>query len=126
MTRHAIIEDWKQTINDLIQELHTYNFTDLKLDDLNYSFNLDDFRAELEDQIWQSIDGCQDVIYTYKAEEISNIIGTYSAFDTWDNVTGEKFDNWSQVAFANIYDLIQENIDLDALILEYFKETICI
>lgn len=126
MTRHAIIEDWKQTINDLIQELHTYNFTDLKLDDLNYSFNLDDFRAELDDQIWQSIDGCQDVIYTYKAEEISNIIGTYSAFDTWDNVTGEKFDNWSQVAFANIYDLIQENIDLDALILEYFKETICI
>ena len=121
MTRHAIIQDWKETIYDLIQEVHTYDFNDLTLDDVEHSSN-DDFRDRLDELIWQTIDGCQDVIYTYKAEEISNIIGTYSAFDTWDTVTGEKFENWSQVAFANIYDLIQDNIDIDELILEYFQE----
>ena len=121
MTRHAIIQDWKDTIYDLIQEVHTYDYNDLTLEDVEFSSN-DDFKDRLNELIWQTIDSCQDVIYTYKAEQISNIINTYSAFDTWDSVTGEKFENWFQVAFANIYDLIQDNIDIDELILEYFQE----
>ena len=123
MTKFNIIQDWKDTIYDLCQEVHTYEFPELTHEDVEHSTN-DDFRQHLDDLIWQTIDGCQDVIYTYKAEQISQIIGTYSAFDTWDTVTGEKFENWSQVAFANIYDLIQEHIDIDFIIKSYFLDLV--
>jgi len=46
MTRNAIIQDWKETIYDLIQETHTYDFNDLTLEDVEFSSN-DDFKQQL-------------------------------------------------------------------------------
>jgi hypothetical protein len=98
MSRTDLINDYNEQIEDLILD------NDIKdIDTLN-------------DLIWEMIDSDENVIYTYKAKEISKLIGDYDAFDTSD-MTGERFDNWSQVAFENIYHLIYENIDID-LVLE--------
>ena len=114
-TRNDIIEDWKETIRDIVKDLKEYDFKDDDWIDFSFGRDRDDFISRVEELIWESIDGDQDVIYTYNAKEISGIIGTYDCFDEW-NLTGDKFANWSQCAFANIYDLIQENICIDDLI----------
>ena len=65
----------------------------------------------VDEEIYQTIYSMQEVIYTYKAKEISEIIGLYDAFDESD-FSGERFENWSQVAFANIYQLICDEMDI--------------
>ena len=98
MSRADLINDYHEQIEDLIltEEIE----------------NVD----TLHEFIFQMINDDENVIYTYKAKEISKLIGDYDAFDTSD-MTGERFDNWGQVAFENIYHLIYENIDID-LVLE--------
>lgn len=113
-TRNDIIEDWKSVIADIIQDVKEYDFKEYDWSDFIVGRDKDNFIDKVNELIWESIDGDQDVIYTYKAKEISNIIGTYDCFDEWD-LTGEQFKNWSECAFANIYDLIQENICIDKL-----------
>ena len=98
MNRKDLIDAYTEQIKDII-----FNNEIKDIDTLN-------------DLIFEMIDSDENVIYTYKAKEISELIGDYDAFDT-SNMTGERFDNWSQVAFENIYDLIYENIDMD-LVLE--------
>ncbi len=71
----------------------------------------------LNDLIWEMIDSDENVVYTYKAKEISETIGQYDAFDR-SEITGERFENWSQLAFENIYHLIYENIDIESLLSE--------
>ena len=98
MTLENLINDYTEQIKDLI--------LDNEIKDID----------TLNDQILQMIDGDENVIYTYKAKEISEYIGQYDAFYTSD-ITGERFDNWSQVAFENIYYLIYENIDIESLLI---------
>jgi len=102
-----IVKDWTETIEDLARGIKEF--------DCDPREEIEEFKELLDQQIWETIDGCEDVIYTYQAKEISKIIGKYDAFDEW-LLTGERFDNWSQVAFANIYDLISEEIDIDRII----------
>ena len=61
------------------------------------------------------INDSQFVIYTHKAKEISKTINLYDAFDKSD-ITGERFADWSQVAFENLYSLIYNEIDVNELI----------
>ena len=82
-------------------------------------FEREDFNERVNQLLWETIDGCQDVIYTYKAKEISERINIYDIFEKWE-VTGERFDNWSQCAFANIYDMIQYEININELISKHF------
>ena len=114
-TRNDIIKEWTETIEDIIKEVKKYDFEDNEWSDFILGNDKNDFVDKVNELIWEYIDGDQDVIYTYNAKEISGIIGTYDCFDEWD-LTGEQFKNWSQCAFANIYDLIQENICIDELI----------
>ncbi len=118
-TRNNIIEEWKETIRDIIKDVKEYEFEENDWIDFSFGRDRDDFISKVDELIWESIDGDQDVIYTYNAKEISGIIGTYDCFDEWD-LTGEQFKNWSQCAFANIYDLIQENISIEELIRDEF------
>jgi len=126
-TINEIIKDWEETIKDSINALLEYDFrtsTDerITLDDYQNDICLkDDLYDSIQDMLHEIIDGCEDVIYTYNAKKISDIIGKYDAFDTWE-VTGERFNNWMQVAYANIYDLIQEEIDIEELIIECLKD----
>ena len=105
-----IIEDWTSIINCSIDEIIKYDF------DNNFTLSeLDELTDLLNDRIWEDINGDEDVIYTYNAKQIIDIIGIYDVFDEWE-LTGERFKDFSSCAFANIYDLIQNNIDIDKLI----------
>ena len=116
-TKNEIIKEWTITIQDIIQDVKEYDFNDNEWSDFVLGEDKENFIARVNELIWEYIDGDQDVIYTYNAKQISGIIGIYDCFDEWD-LTGEKFADWSQCAFANIYDLIQENICIEKLIRE--------
>jgi len=111
-TRTELIDNYKNLIKDMMSERMRFN-EDLK--DKEY------FEEIIQDDIFEMIDSLQEVIYTYEAKEVSKIIRYYDAFDTSD-ITGERFDNWSQVAFENIYQLIYENINIEELYNELIKE----
>ena len=96
------------TIENLINE-YTEQIKNLILDN-----EINDIDT-LNDLILEMIDSDENVIYTYKAKQISEIIGQYDAFDTSYD-TGERFSNWSDVAFENIYHLIYNEIDLESLL----------
>ena len=97
MTIENLINDYTEQIKDLILKN--------EINDID----------TLNDLIFEMIDSDENVIYTYKAKQISETICQYDAFDT-SYITGEKFDNWSQVAFENIYHLIYNEIDLESLL----------
>ena len=115
MTKYDIIKDWKDTIINIIDDVIEYDFNKMSTTDL--ILNKDDIAEKVEEQLWQTIDGCEDVIYYYKAEKISNVIGLYNAFDTSD-MTGQQFNNWCECAFENIYTLIYNEIDINNLIID--------
>jgi hypothetical protein len=114
-TKNDIIQEWEFVISDIIKEVKEYDFKYNEWSNFVIGNGKNDFTSRVDELIWEYIDGDQDVIYTYNAKEISGIIGTYDCFDEWE-LTGEQFKNWSQCAFANIYDLIQENICINKLI----------
>ena len=114
-TRKQVIEEWKSVISDIIKEVKEYDFKENEWSQFVIGDDKYNFIRRVDELIWEYIDGDEDVIYTYNAKEISKIIGTYDCFDEWD-LTGEQFKNWSQCAFANIYDLIQDNICIEKLI----------
>ena len=118
MTKNEIINDWKGNISDIINEVIKYDFEGSKDAQLLVT-ERNDFNERINDLLWETIDGSQDVIYTYKAKEISEIINIYDIFEKWE-LTGERFESWSQCAFANIYDMIQHEIDINELISKHF------
>jgi hypothetical protein len=119
-TKNEILKDWKDSIYDIIDELKTWEFENSSDTDLLVT-QRDEFEERINEMLWQEIDGCQDVIYTHNAKEISAIINIYDVFEEWD-LTGERFENWSQCAFANIYDMIQNEIDINEIITQYFAD----
>jgi hypothetical protein len=82
-----------------------------------------DFEEVINERIRETLDDCENVIYTYNAQKISEIINIYGVFDQWE-LSGENFKSWSDCAFANIYDLIQNEISIDNLISEYLAKEI--
>ena len=99
---------WYMTLENLINE-YTEQIKDLILEN-----EINDIDT-LNDLIWEMIDGDENVIITHKAKQISVFIGRYDAFDTSD-ISGERFENWSHVAFENIYHLIYNEIDIESLL----------
>ena len=115
MTKTELLKEYKENIKEIIFDTLKYNHNN----DLSTTF--EDIEDDLNDEIFQMINDLREVIYTYQAKEVSKVIGMYDAFDTSD-LTGERFDNWGQVAFENIYQLIYENIDLESLYYEVITE----
>ena len=102
-TKNELIEQMSEQITDIISEAS------------EFTNDFDDVQETVNDEIFQMINDSEFVIYTHKAKEISKTINLYDAFDTSD-ITGERFANWSQVAFENLYSLIYNNIDVTELI----------
>ena len=102
-TKNELIEQMSEQITDIIKEAS------------EFTKDFDEVEETVNDEIFQMINDSQFVIYTHQAKEISKTINLYDAFDT-SYITGERFDNWSQVAFENIYALINDNIDVTELI----------
>lgn len=98
MTIENLINEYTEQIKDLI--------ADNEIEDID----------TLNDLIWEMIDNDENVIYYHKAREISRIIGDFTPFDT-SILTGERFENESQMAFENIYHLIYNKIDIENLLI---------
>ena len=102
------------TKNELINEMWG-QITDIINEHSDFTKNFEDVSESVNNEIFQMIDNSEYVIYTNKAKEISKTIDLYDAFDTSD-ISGERFEDWSQVAFENLYAMIYNNIDVDGLI----------
>ena len=102
-TKNELIEQMSEQITDIINEAS------------EFTNDFDEVEETVNDEIFQMINDSQFVIYTHKAKEISKTINLYDAFDTSD-ITGERFSDWSQVAFENLYALIYNEIDVNELI----------
>ena len=100
--------------NELIQEM-TEQITDIIIEASEFTSDIEAVEETVNDEIFSMINNSEFVIYTGKAKEISKSINLYDAFDTSD-ITGERFDNWSQVAFENLYSFIYNEIDVNDLI----------
>lgn len=98
-----------QEVHDEVNELIKYAVLELREDHEG-----DALEDEVRERLWQDIDGHEWVIYYHHAKELSRAVGQYDAFDTWD-LTGERFNDWSQVGFANMYHVFEE-IDLEEAI----------
>ena len=102
-TKNELIEQMSEQITDIIKEAS------------EFTKDFDEVEETVNDEIFQMINDSQFVIYTHQAKEISKTINLYDAFDTSD-ITGERFADWSQVAFENLYSLIYNEIDVNELI----------
>ena len=102
-TKNELIEQMSEQITDIINEAS------------EFTNDFDEVEETVNELMHQMIDNSQFVIYTHKAKEISRTINLYDAFDTSD-ITGERFSDWSQVAFENLYSLIYNEIDVNELI----------
>ena len=111
-TQTEIIETLESSIIEIVKE----SIENVTMSDYGTVWETpEEIEETVNDLIFQMIDGMQEVIYTYKAKEISEIIGIYDAFDTSD-MTGERFENWSQVAFENIYELMIQTLSISQII----------
>jgi|TARA_R100000479_G_scaffold151765_1_gene87586 hypothetical protein len=123
-TKNDIKKEWEDNIKDIITDLIEYEFNDLSDSDILVNSQLnnrDDFNARIEETLFEYLNDHQDIIYTYKAKEIINIINLYDVFDEWE-LTGERFKDYSSCAFANLYDFIQNEISINDLITKHFAD----
>ena len=102
-TKNELIEQMSEQITDIINEASEFT------NDIN------EVQDTTSDRIWEMINDSEFIIYTHKSKEISYIINLYDAFDISD-ITGERFSDWSQVAFENLYSFIYNEIDVAVLI----------
>jgi len=111
-------------INEEIKDLLKYAVLELRQEHQTHDEKgvlTGEFYDEVSDRIWQDLDGHEWVIYTHLAKQVSEVVNEYDAFDTWDEVTGERFDNWMQVSFANLYHVFI-NIDLESTIQQILND----
>ena len=111
-TENELLQQMSEQITDIIKEQIEY----VTLSDWGTVYETaEEIEESVNDEIFQMINDSEYVIYTHNAEEISKTISLYDAFGTSD-ITGERFDNWSQVAFENLYAFIYNEIDVAELI----------
>ena len=111
-TKNELIGQMTEQITEIIKEQIEY----VTLSDCGTVYETaEEIEETVKDEIFQMINDSEYVIYTHKAKEISKTINLYDAFDTSD-ITGERFADWSQVAFENLYALIYNEIDVTELI----------
>lgn len=118
MTKKQLIKDWTETIKDLIVEVKYYDFKD----DAPNDIDTEDFYQVLNERLWEAIDGCEDVIYTYHAKQVVDALDV-DVFGCCDR-TGDRYTSWGHAAFSGIYEMIQEEIDIDTFINIYLESLI--
>jgi hypothetical protein len=114
-----IIEEFKESIEDAIEELFDYEFSgNLK----NMEIELDNDNYFLYDMLHELIDQSQYVIYTNKSKEVVECLNYYTPFCEND-ITGEQFKSYNECAYANIYQLIIDNLDLEDMTAVFIAKT---
>ena len=103
MTKNELLKEMTGTITDIIKEVSEYN------DDIN------EVQDDVNHEIFCMIGDRVYTIDTHKAKEISDLIGLYDAYDISD-ITRERLNDWSQVAFENLFAFIYNEIDVAEMI----------
>ena len=104
-------------ILDIIDDIYLFDYDE---DIVRMESELDDVEDRVREHIFELIDGSCYVIYTYQAKEVIELLNYFTAFDIGD-ITGERFDSYSQCAYENIYMFISEEIDPDHLLDNFIK-----
>jgi hypothetical protein len=73
----------------------------------DYNFNSEDYDGDVYHNIHEIIDGMQEVIYNYQAKKIAEAFD-YCPFDSVSDITGEKFNNYNDMAYEIIYNGVKE------------------
>ncbi len=102
MNYQELIEEYTSDIKDIIIN------NELKVDDMD----------RLYDLMYEQFSGDRNVIITYQAKQLVEAIGHYDAFDTHEE-TGERFSDWSDLAYENLMVLVRDEIDMDVLLNEF-------
>ena len=117
-TKHSILTTFEFAIKDGIEELFKYQYNsnikemEIELDNDNYF---------LYDMLHELIDQSQYVIYTNKSKEVVECLNYYTPFCEND-MTGEQFKSYNECAYANIYTLIQDNLDLEDMVARFIAD----
>jgi len=118
-TKNILLNVWTATIQDIIEEVKEYEFENMTNDDIYEHFANGDFNERVDQLLWEALDGCEEVIYTYQAKQVCEALKV-DIFDTCE-MTGERFASWSEAAFSGIYTMIQEEISINDMIDETIK-----
>jgi hypothetical protein len=118
ITKHSLLIEFEYAINEAIEEVYECNF--------NYSIKdmekaLDDDNYHLDEMLLDLIEQSQYVIYTNKSKEVVELLDYYSPFCV-DDLTGQQFKNYNQCAYANIYQLCQDNFDLEEMAAAFLRK----
>lgn len=118
-TKNILVNEWTGTIQDIVNEVIENDFKD-HTDGSILVTERDDLNEKIDQLIWESIDGAEEVIYTYQAKNVCEALQV-DIFDT-SAMTGENFNSWSQAAFDSIYTLIQEEDLIDQCVTNHFTD----
>ena len=116
ITKNTLIEEWTDTIQDIVKEVLKYDFEDISFEDLD----LDDVEEIVRERLHEAIDGDHDVIYTYYAKKVCEVLD-YDIFED-DVITGERANSWSQASYLAIENLINEEININEIIEEQTQD----
>ena len=118
-TKNILVNEWTGTIQDIVNEVIENDFQD-NTDGSILVTERDDLNEKIDQLIWEGLDGCEEVIYTYQAKDVCEALQV-DIFDT-SAMTGENFNSWSQAAFDSIYTLIQEEDLIDQCLTNHFAD----
>jgi len=111
-TKNILVNEWTATVQDIIVEAIEY-------DEFN---DVDELTEKVRELLHETLDGCQEVIYTYQAKDVCEALD-YDIFEEDPNY-GEKANNWSQAAYMAIDGMINEEINMDEMCDTAFLEMI--
>lgn len=107
MTRPELIKQLEGHLEDAMIDAFEYSIKDAIEfeEDIQVSDYLLEFVDAVNENMWATLDNM--CTYTSKCIEYVEIIGAYDVFDV-SEVSGERFENWQQVAFENMNWLYRE------------------
>lgn len=125
-TKNGLWREWRENVKEIISEnienqISGANEVKVIPHEVKEFLDGTEITDGIDSDIWSAIDSSQQVIYTWRAIEVSKAIGQYDAFD-FSDITGERFENWSQVAFENLHHLIYQELDFEELMTEAINE----
>ena len=109
MTLNELKEELTKDLENAMIDAFEYSLKDeIEFDeDVEIKNHLFDFVDAVNENMWATLDNM--CTYTNRCIEYVKIIGAYDVFDV-SEISGERFENWHQVAFENLNWLYREVI----------------
>lgn len=132
MTNQTLSDQWTDNVQCAIKDVYLYDFGHLD-NDKKYPYfrqspkvmaeclvnRRDEFLDLVNDRLHQDFDSA--VIYTQTAKDIVQCIGLADIFET-SEMSGERFESWEHCAYENLYLFVNENIDIEREMTNFFTD----